>query len=271
MRIELHHERGLRLPARARAIHTLAILSVLLTASPVWAQATAPPAAATVEAPAMPSFRSLLTELPSDVRRLPALTNGLWLAGAGGLALGVHPKDQIITEEAVESPGLEALFEAGATLGSGVVQVGGAFGTYFVGRLTHRPGLAIVGADLVRAQIINTAVTQGLKIAVDRQRPDGARFSFPSGHSSSTFATATVLARHFGWRAGVPAYALATYVAGSRLQGNKHYLSDVIFGAGIGIVSGRAATVGRGAHRFALGPMAGPTGVGISFTKVERH
>ena len=74
----------------------------------------------------------------------------------------------------------------------------------------------------------------------------------------------------FGWKAGVPGYALATYVAGSRLSENAHFLSDVLFGAGIGIVSGRTVTVGR-AHPFVIAPAVRPGVLGVSVTAVPRH
>ena len=61
---------------------------------------------------------------------------------------------------------------------------------------------------------------------------------------------------------------MATYVAGSRLTENKHFLSDIIFGAGIGIVSGRSVTVGHGSHRFAISPSAAPGAFGVSFTRI---
>ena len=77
-----------------------------------------------------------------------------------------------------------------------------------------------------------------------------------------------MLQRHFGWKAGVPAYALATYVAGSRLQENRHYVSDVMFGAAIGILAGRTVTVGRGSSRFAVAPLATNGGVGVALVKV---
>ena len=85
----------------------------------------------------------------------------------------------------------------------------------------------------------------------------------------ATFTTATILLRHFGAKAGVPAYAMAIYVAASRLHDNKHYASDVIFGAGIGIISGRAVTVGRRARTFAFGPLMMPHGVGVALTRLE--
>jgi membrane-associated phospholipid phosphatase len=125
-----------------------------------------------------------------------------------------------------------------------------------------------VGADLVQAQIVAGMMTQGLKLAVGRTRPNNGRFSFPSGHASATFANAAVLQRHFGWKVGLPAYGVATYVAASRLQDNRHYASDVIFGAALGIVAGRTMTVGHGRGTFALAPVAVPGGAGVTFTRV---
>src|SRR6185369_8804699 len=125
-----------------------------------------------------------------------------------------------------------------------------------VGRITHSPRAASLGADLFQAQILAQAMTQGIKMAAQRTRPDGTTLSFPSGHTSSAFASATVLQRHFGWKAGVPAYAVAAYVATSRLEDKRHYLSDVTFGAVLGIVAGRTVTVGRGDARFAIAPAA---------------
>jgi len=120
---------------------------------------------------------------------------------------------------------------------------------------THPPGRRTGRA---RIQSVN---------CVGRRRPDGSRFSFPSDHASSSFATATVLQRRLGWRVGVPAYAMATYVAASRLQENRHYLSDVVFGAGLGIVVSRSVTVGHGQHALAVVPLAAPGGVGIGFVR----
>lgn len=112
-------------------------------------------------------------------------------------------------------------------------------------------------------------MTGAIKTAVGRTRPDGTQYSFPSGHSATTFASATVLQRNLGWKVGVPAYVVAGYVAASRVQVRRHFVSDVAFGAAVGIAAGRTVTIGRGAHRFALAPAAVPGGAG--FTLTLRH
>ena len=159
---------------------------------------------------------------------------------------------------------LDGVFDPGTLLGSSLVQVGGAFATYGVGSLIRKPGVAALGRDLVRVQLLTQGVTQLLKYSVRRTRPDGSsRSSYPSGHASGTFASATVLQRHYGWKVGIPAFGVASYVAASRLAENKHYLSDVILGAAIGITAGRTVTFRKGATRFELSPMAAPGGAGV--------
>jgi len=48
--------------------------------------------------------------------------------------------------------------------------------------------------------------------------------------------------RHYGWRVGVSAYVLASGIGLSRVERNKHYLSDVLAGATLGIIVGRTVT-----------------------------
>ena len=210
----------------------------------------------------MPSFGSLFTDVGRDFRNLPSVESALILGIAGAAGAGVSGQDRRITRAAAGSSALDTMFEPGAVLGGGLVQVGGAFATFAIGHLAHSPRVATVGSELVRAQILTAAMTQGLKLSVGRTRPDGSRYSFPSGHSSATFATATVLQRNFGWKVGIPAYGFAAYIAGSRLQENRHYLSDVLFGAAIGVVAGRTVTIGHGNKRFALAPIVAPGGGG---------
>lgn len=115
-----------------------------------------------------------------------------------------------------------------------------------------------------------TAVTTAgatliLKYAVKEKRPDGSNFhSFPSGHTSTTFATATFLQRRYGWKFGVPAYAVATYVGWGRVYAKKHHWWDVVAGAAIG--AGSALIYTRPfaeKHDLSLIPYAGPDGVAV--------
>jgi hypothetical protein len=151
------------MPLALRSVHGLALAAVLFAATPSSAQNTTAPDAAKEAETKTPSFTALFTKLPADLRRLPTRANALWLDGAGALALAVHPGDQSVTHHASGSLGLEEALDSGELLGDGLVQAGGALGTYLVGRFTHRPDVAIVGADLVRAQIIGAGITQGIK------------------------------------------------------------------------------------------------------------
>ena len=219
----------------------------------------------TVHETAVP-FRSIFTGLGHDVRHLPSPANGLILGVAGFSALAIHPRDEVLTRRASNSEPIDETFDAGAALGNGVTQFGLAFGTYVVGRATGHANVALTGSDLVRGQIVNALLTQGVKFSVQRRRPNGGRYSFPSGHTSAAFVTAAVVQRHYGWRLGVPAYGLASYVAMSRLSENRHFASDVLVGAAIGMVSGRAVTVGRGRAQFDLAPIGVRGGGGVGFT-----
>jgi membrane-associated phospholipid phosphatase len=187
----------------------------------------------------------------------------------GALALALRPTDHTLTERAALSAPLDFAFEGGESVGSGWVQGGAALTTFVVGRATGNRRVQSVGADLVHAQVVASIMTHSLKLGVRRRRPDNGRFSFPSGHSSSTFANATVLHRHFGWKVAVPAYGLATYVAASRLQENSHYTSDIIFGAAIGLAAGRTVTVGHGRGALTLAPVAGPGVAAVIFTRTR--
>jgi membrane-associated phospholipid phosphatase len=106
-------------------------------------------------------------------------------------------------------------------------------------------------------------LVQPTKFAVGRLRPDASNHqSFPSGHSAVTFAGATVLERHLGWRKSLLAYTVASYVAASRLHDNRHYLSDVIFGAAVGSVAGRSV-VHHAADYWTFTPVNVPGGIAI--------
>lgn len=90
----------------------------------------------------------------------------------------------------------------------------------------------------VVAYISMAALTNGLKYSIREQRPDtGARNSFPSGHTATAFTGAELVRAEYGWGYGLAAYTVATGVAFMRLYNGRHWLNDVLAGAGIGILS----------------------------------
>lgn len=83
--------------------------------------------------------------------------------------------------------------------------------------------------------VTTLGATYLLKFAVHKKRPDGSNnLSFPSGHTSITFANAAFVQRRYGWEWGAPAYALAAYVGWARTYARRHDWWDVAAGAIIG-------------------------------------
>jgi len=86
--------------------------------------------------------------------------------------------------------------------------------------------------------VVNQALTMGLKVIIDKQRPNMENNdSFPSGHTSTTFQSAAFIQKRYGWKYGIPSYLLAGFTGYSRLDADKHDIYDVLAGAVIGVGS----------------------------------
>ena len=116
-----------------------------------------------------------------------------------------------------------------------------------VGYISKNKKMQQQGWQTIGALAINTAITQGLKYTINRERPYEKYpttifpyeiendASFPSGHTSTAFATATTLSLQFKkWYIVVPAYTWAASVGYSRMYLGEHYPTDVLAGAIIG-------------------------------------
>jgi membrane-associated phospholipid phosphatase len=154
-------------------------------------------------------------------------------------------------------------------------------GLLVAGGLTHNPRLTRIGTRLAGALAVAAGVSNGVKLVTGRSRPDNLSLdndsddfglfsgnaSWPSGHTAMAFAFATALGDEI--HQPVARYGLlaaATAVGWSRINDNRHWLSDVAAGAVLGVASakfasGRWRVFGLRAPSF----IAGPRGLGVGW------
>jgi hypothetical protein len=122
--------------------------------------------------------------------------------------------------------------------------------------------------------------TSVIKRVADRNRPDGAdNYSFPSGHTASAFAAAEFLNQEYRdvspW-IGYAGYTVATATGVLRLYNNRHWVSDVVAGAGLGIASTKVAYliyphvrklfVGKQSLSYSMAPTYQEKTIGLAFS-----
>ena len=145
------------------------------------------------------------------------------------------------------------LSDLGNGFGDGVIVYSSLLAVTLGGKLLGEDGMYGVGMRALQSTLAGGGAAILLKNAIGRERPNSSptdpynfhlfQFkdnSFPSGHTTVAFALATSLARETPdlWTdAGF--FLLATLTAYARMHDDKHWASDVIFGAGVGILSAR--------------------------------
>ncbi len=162
------------------------------------------------------------------------------LLGGAGLTLFVLATDEQIAEpferSTVEHKPLGEAAQYGDLLGQLVpnaLYVGGMAVAHWTGyKKDYREASLMVMASAY-AGVASTV----LKYSIREGRPYNSRVrdSFPSGHTTTAFAFAGVVAAEHGWWYGVPAMMMATFVGYSRINDHKHYLKDVVAGATVGL------------------------------------
>ncbi len=169
-------------------------------------------------------------------------------AAQAGLALGLMliPRDQELYDGIREALGGEGILWKGISLAGEPAAALAAAGILALNGSEF-------GRDLTWALLMNGAATMALKVGIGMARPElglgpvfigpsleGEYQAFPSGHTSSAFATATVVAEHYP-AYGPWAYLAAGLVGLSRIMEEKHWPSNVVFGAGLGYLTARIA------------------------------
>jgi len=136
-------------------------------------------------------------------------------------------------------------------VGSAFGLTSGVFATTLTGEYTGKPSITRMGRDGGLALASAMVVTFGLKGVFWRDRPNltgsqggfwSGGDSFPSGHAMTSFAVATAVAsnRRCPKWLGITLYATATAISLSRISANRHWSSDVYFGAFSGILIGKS-------------------------------
>lgn len=170
----------------------------------------------------------------------------LWLGGAASVLI-LQPQDHGIQERWGQH---RLMPEWQTNIGDRYISYGGNVGIALIQLAWDRPH----GVNHARALIYTTGITQAIKVTVHQQRPDNSdAYAFPSGHTSSAFATATSLSYAYGWKAGVPSFAMATFTGLSRISADKHWASDVVAGAFLGVIWGRATVLDNSKESSSLG------------------
>jgi len=191
------------------------------------------------------TFSDVPRHLGMDIKESFWGWGSLILALGAGATAGVYTQDHKI-QDSFEP---HALF--GSTgddvfnyMGAPYTMAGIGIALTGAGAGTHNIKLRTTGEAILESLFWTELFTIGMKYAFNRTRPDGSGHSFPSAHASGAFSTATVLQMMYGPKAGVPAYALASLVAISRVDSYKHFASDVLMGAVLG------STIAYGTSRY---------------------
>jgi membrane-associated phospholipid phosphatase len=174
------------------------------------------------------------------------------LAAAGVLALVSfdEPVRQLV--QSSRAPATDALEGAVRPLGEWPFYAGLPAALLVSGALAGHDGLLGAGLETTRAALVTMGLVTALKRGIGRARPlcdcgpaafsplAGPGRSLPSGHTAAAFAIATVLARRTdrGWMR-VAYYSAASLVGWSRVNDNRHWLSDVVAGALVGTAAAR--------------------------------
>jgi len=127
-------------------------------------------------------------------------------------------------------------------------------GLLAAGMVSHQPAITRAGGRLAASLVLAGGTVEAGKVVFGRPRPESSldadgyspfsgQASMPSGHSAIAFAMATSLSDdiHRPW-ASVGLYSIATAVAWSRINDNRHWLTDVTAGALVGITSAKLAS-----------------------------
>jgi hypothetical protein len=234
-------------------------------------------------------FKGYVTDFVSIVTSPASWDGSDWLTAAAvtGVTVGLYENDAKIQKWALErkTSTTDRIGDAATEVGHGFYTPVLLGGMYLYGHFADDAKMrktVLLSAD---SFVLTGVFVQTLKNATGRHRPytgdgprafDGpglhqpAKLSFPSGHASSAFAVATVIASEYD-NIVVPtlAYGVATITALNRVWHNAHWSSDTFVASAIGYFTGKAvvsAHRGGGSSRLGLVPVIEENGAAMILT-----
>lgn len=168
--------------------------------------------------------------------------NLITLASATAAVAGAHQYDPSMREYFARQRRIGDLDRLGnEILGTGVPGFLTATGIWLWGNKYQKAYEVHAAQAQIETLVATGIVTFVLKGATKRDRPDNSdKYSFPSGHTSTMAASAMSLTEFYGWKIGVPMFALTALTAVSRMSEDRHWFSDTVAGASLGIYFGHA-------------------------------
>lgn len=162
-------------------------------------------------------------------------SEGLWILGVGSVATVLaHQYDDQVRGNWKDHQKMDpSVTKIGEFWGSGLPEVAILGVQYY-----YDENNAIPGAE---GLIIGNLTVQALKYSVHRERPNGQEnVSMPSGHTQASFSLAMSMTQSYGWKKTWPFWAMGVFTGLTRISDDQHWLSDVVAGATIGMLFGRA-------------------------------
>ncbi len=211
-----------------------------------------------------------------------------WITAAvvSGVSIGLYFNDEKIQEWVLDNRTKTSgdIGDKVTTLGSGYLTAAVVGGMYVYGEVADNSKAVETALLSVESFALTGVFVQVIKRVTGRHRPytgdpyntwggpslASANDSFPSGHSSSAFAVASVIAEEYD-NAVVPplAYTVAAITGYNRMQHNAHWASDVFVGAAIGYFTGKAVVASHrsgNASRVSIAPLTDGEGPGLMLT-----
>lgn len=123
--------------------------------------------------------------------------------------------------------------------------------------------------QFIRSNVVSLVLNNSLRLAFNEtswgERPNGSPYGFPSGHTGFATSSAAYLQDRYGWKYGLPAYAVVGYIAQVRVDTGHHHWRDVI--AAVGVSMGISKLFVTPEEATYIAPIIGPDFLGLRWER----